>query len=134
MKRLLVVLMLFCPVMAWGQTKVSASAFPLMVHVASSKIVASPGYCSKTASGVVMLNLLRVAIRGKKYVLAVPIPGRSFPYGIFDRSRPILIAPGDYPASVAEDKQPNPGEIERMYGLRLSNGKTVQAYLWGMSE
>lgn len=134
MKRLVAVVLILCPMVALGQAGAAATESPLTVHVVSSKIVASPGYCSKTASGVVMLNLLRVAIRGKKYELAVPIPGRLFPHGLFDGSRPILIAPGDYPASVAEDRQPNPGEIQRVYGLRLSNGKTVQAYLWGMRE
>lgn len=134
MKRLRVVLMMLFPVVMMGQTTSTAAQFPLTVHVVSSETEASPGYCNKTSNEVVLLNLLGVTIGGRKYVLAAPIPGRSFPYGLFDRSRPILIAPGNYSARVAQDKQPNPGEVERTYELQLANGKTVVAYLWGMSE
>lgn len=140
MKWMLVVLMMLCPVVVMGQTgsaaptKAVTGEFPLTVHVVSSRIEASPGYCGETSSGVVLLDLLRVTIGGKKYVLADPIPGRSFPYGLFARSRPVLIEPGDYSARLTEDKQPNPGEVERTYELSLANGKTVRTYLWGVSE
>lgn len=148
MKRLIVVLMILCPVAVMGQTTKAAgqttkapavpmsarvTEFSLTVHVISSKIEESPGTCSKTANGVVLLNVLHAVIQGKKYLLAIPIPGKAFPYGLFDRSRPVLIEPGDYPAGVVEDKQPNPGQVERRYELKLANGKTVDAYLWGMS-
>jgi hypothetical protein len=128
MRRLLV-LMMICPVVALGQTRVSASAFPLTVHVVSSRIGMVPGDQRSNVSGVNFLDLLRVQIAGRKYVLAVPLRR-----GIFARMEPVLMEPGDYPARVTLDKTPNPGELRRTYELRLANGKTVKAYLWGISE
>ena len=129
MKRLLVVVMMVCPAMAWGQTRVSASAFPLTVHVVSSQIRMVPGDQNSNVSNLNFLDLLRVTLAGKKYVLAVPLKR-----WIFARVAPILIEPGDYPARVTLDKTPNPGELRRTYELRIANGKTLKAYLWGISE
>lgn len=127
MRRMIVVLMVLCPVMAMGQVKTSARAFPLTVHVVSSRMELVPGDTSANVSNVNFLNLLRVTLAGKKYVLAVPLRR-----GIFARMAPVLIEPGDYLARVSLDKTPNPGEVRRTYELRLANGKTVEAYLWGI--
>lgn len=129
MKRLLAVLIMLSPVMAMGQVKASARAFPLTVHVKSSKMELVPGDTNANFGNVNFLDLLRVTLAGKNYVLAVPLRR-----GIFARMAPVLIEPGDYLARVALDKTPNPGEVRRTYQLRLANGKTVEAYLWGISE
>lgn len=129
MKRLLVVLMMICPVVALGQTKVSATAFPLTAHVVASRIGMVPGDQRSNVSDLNFLDLLRVQIAGRKYVLAAPLRR-----GIFARMAPVLIEPGNYPARVILDKTPNPGEVRRTYELRLANGKAVKAYLWGIYE
>lgn len=129
MKRLIVVLMLLCPLMAMGQTKAVTSEFPLKVHVFSSRIQLVPGDTNASVRAVNLLDLLLVTAEGKKYVLAVPLKR-----GIFARMDPVLIEPGDYPARIIKNETPNPGEMMRTYELRLANGKTVKALLWGMSE
>jgi hypothetical protein len=127
MKGLLVVLMMLCPVVALGQTKAVTKDFPLTVHVISSRIHVLP---SGAVIGAGYLDLLHVTIKGRKYVLAAEITkGWSIPSWPF-----WLIEPGDYPAQLKEDKTLYPGEIERKYKLRLTNGKTVDAFLFGMSE
>ncbi len=129
MKRLLVLLMMLCPAMAMGQTKVSSSAFPLTVRVVSSRIGMVPGDQRSNVSNLNFIDLMRVTLAGKKYVLAAPLKR-----WIFARIAPVLIEPGDYPARVILDKTPNPGELRRTYELRLANGKAVKAYLWGIGE
>lgn len=129
MKRLIVVLMLLCPLMAMGQTKAVTREFPLKVHVFSSRIQLVPGDTNASVRAVNLLDLLLVTAEGKKYVLAVPLKR-----GIFARMDPVLIEPGDYPARIIKNETPNPGEMMRTYELRLANGKTVKALLWGMSE
>lgn len=129
MKRWIAVLIVLCPLAAIGQTKVSASAFPLTVHVTASTMQLVPGDSHSNVSDVNFLNLLRVTLSGKKYLLAVPLRR-----GIFARMAPVLIEPGDYPARVTLDKTPNPGELRRTYELRLENGKAVKAFLWGIDE
>lgn len=129
MKRLIVVLMMLCPVAVMGQKKTSAKEYPLTVHVASSRIEVVPDDALRAAhfEEVRFIDLMRVTIEGRKYVLA-GVATR----GIFTIDHPVLIEPGDYPARVTLDKSPNPGEVRRTYELRLANGQTVQAFLWGI--
>lgn len=127
MKRLMVLVILLFPAALMGQVRASARAFPLTVHVVSSRMEPVSDQTSHSMRGADMMDLLGVTVRGKKYVLAVSIPGV-----IFRSWNPVLIEPGDYPARVTLDKTPNPGELRRTYELRLANGKTVKAYLWGI--
>lgn len=127
MKRLLIVVMMLCPVVAMGKPEAGAKKFPLRVHVDSSMLQLVPGDTHANVDRVNFLDLLRVRIAGRPYVLALPL--RRW---IFARVAPVLLEPGTYPARVKLDKMPNPGEIRRTYELRLANGKTVEAYLWGI--
>lgn len=147
MKRLIAVLMMLCPVAVMGQTKPAtgqtkpatgqttkaagqtsavSTEFPLTVHVVSSRLEV---VSDKTILGGNFLDLLRVEMKGRKYLLTAVITR-----GIFAYSSPLLIEPGIYPARIIEDSTPNPGEILRTYQLRLANGKKVKAYLWGMGK
>ena len=127
MKRLMIVLMMLFPVVMVGQTASTAKEFPLTVHVVSSRIEPVSDSTSNSVRGVDMLDLLRVTIGGEKYVLAVPVHGK-----IFSGTHPVLFEPGNYPARVKLDKEPNPGQVQRTYLLRLANGKTELAFLWGI--
>lgn len=129
MKQLMVVLLMLCPVALMAQTSNAAKDFPLTVKVTSSKIEPIPGNTSGTVRNVDMVNLLRATIGGKKYLLAA-----SIRRGMITYQHPVLIEPGDYPARLKWHNEPNPGEVQQTYELRLPNGKTVLLFLWGMSE
>ena len=87
MKRLIVVLMVLCPVMAMGQVKASARAFPLTVHVVSSRIEPVSKNSTNAVRSVGLVNLLRVTIGGKKYLLAVLVYS-----GFWEGVRAVLLA------------------------------------------
>ena len=121
MKRLIVVLMMLCPLMAIGQGK-TAKKFPLTVHVVSSRLEPVPENWALVGNFV---DILQVTIESRRYVLAALVNGGY---------RAVLVGPGNYAARLKLDKSPNPGEFRQTYELRLANGKTVPAYLWGMDE
>lgn len=122
MKRLLIVMMVLCPVVVMGQTKLAAKEFPLTMHVISSRVKLAPANWYRN-----FLLVLRVEIQGKKYVLAAP----GFE-SLLAENPPVLIEPGNYPARIKKDETPNSGEIRRTYELRLPDGKRVKAFVWGV--
>ncbi len=123
MKYLLLAVLFFAPGALRAQSA-SAPAFPLTVHVASSVIEPIPGSTSDSVKGVDLMDLMQVTLQGKKLILAAPVHG-----GLFTSAHPVLITPGDYPVRLSENKQPNPGELQQTYQLRLANGKTVDLFL-----
>lgn len=127
MKWVSAVLMMMFPVVTLGQAASTVKDFPLTVHVSSSEIEPVSDGTSDSVKGVDMVDLLRVTIAGTHYVLAEPVHG-----GFFRGTHPVLLEPGDYPARLKLEKERNPGEIQRTYLLRLANGKTVLAFLWGI--
>lgn len=128
MKRLLVVLMMLCPMVVMGQTNPAAATdFPLTVHVVASNIEPVAKNVTNSVREVDLLNVLRVTIAGKKYVLAVAVYG-----SLFGGTHPVLIVPGDYPARVTLDQAPHPGQVRRTYELLLADGTAVKARLWGI--
>jgi hypothetical protein len=127
MKWLVAVMMFLLPMVAMGQTGPGGKDFPLTIHVLSSVIEPVSDSTSDSVKGVDMLDLLRVTVDGKKYVLAEPVHG-----GFFSGTHPVLLEPGAYPARLKLNKQPNPGELRQTYLLQLKNGKTVLAFLWGI--
>jgi len=122
MKGLLVVLMMICPMVALGQAKAAKESFPIHVHVTASKFVVIPSQLSD--SGGDLIDELTVIIDGKKYLWAVPTPGR----------RNSLLLPGNYKARVISDKHYAPYEVNRRYKMLLPDGKTINVTLMGVIE
>lgn len=119
MKRLLVVLMLLCPVAVMGQTK-AVKDFPLTVHVLGSRWLILPVVIGGGASDVMQIN---VHISGKRYLL-IAAPKRHEG----------LLKVGDYKARLILDKQNPPYEIAQIYLLRFADGKTQKFYLEAIGE
>lgn len=121
MKWMLVVLMIFCPVMAWGQTKAVKESYPIHVHVTASKYAVIPSQFS--GSGGNLIDELTVIIDGKKYLWAAPLWRKES-----------LLLPGNYKARVMSDKHYSPYEVSRRYMMLLPDGKTIKVTLMGIEE
>jgi hypothetical protein len=107
----------------------STPVFPMTLHVTSSELAMVPENTSDSVRGVTLLDLLHGTLNGSKLVLAEPVRG-----GFWAHAHPRVLAPGDYAVRLKQSKQPDPGEREQTYQLRLANGKTRMLFLWGMSD
>jgi len=115
-------IVLLSSVVAFSQSTPNP-AFPITVHVVSSRIV-TEWQISEVSSPV---ERLKVLIKGKKYTLQGYAPKVTVTtYGV--------IAPGDYAAALTDDHSKGTYLHHQEYEIKFPDGKRAKFTLMGESE
>jgi hypothetical protein len=122
MKRILYVIFLIIPAMAWAEKpKANPADYTISVHVQSSRIV---DFCSDVTQGSNVCSWeqnLTAIIDGKKYELQ-------------SGTRVKLLRLGDYKAKITKDDSQNAYEYMRTYEFLFPDGQTRQYVVVGEME
>jgi hypothetical protein len=107
-----------------GVAVAQSDAYPVKIHVTSSRWAMEPGLTGPRA-----VQRLNVTIDGKKFELATPAtPDSNFDAGI------TLLVPGDYKAKLTRDQHKTAYESSQEYKFLLPDNKTREFFVVGISE